>query len=56
MESWKKLFLDIHHLFFDCSLLKSIPDISNWNTKLTSNLSSIFSGCSSLVSIPDIYK
>ena len=41
-------------LFEDCTSLKSLPNISKWNMKNTSNISRIFKGCSSLISLPDI--
>ena len=43
-------------MFGGCSSLKSIPDISNWNTTNVYNMSDMFRGCSSLKSIPDISK
>ena len=41
-------------LFNDCSSLKSLPDISNWNTKNVKDMSHMFEKCSSLESLPDI--
>ena len=43
-------------MFARCSSLKSLPDISKWNTSKITNISHIFYGCSSLISIPDISK
>ena len=43
-------------MFYSCSSLKSIPDISNWSTENIKNLDSIFEKCSSLSSIPNISK
>ena len=43
-------------IFFGCSSLLSIPDISKWNTSNVKNMSDIFSGCSSLSKLPDISK
>ncbi len=43
-------------MFYSCSSLKSLPDISKWNTKYIKNLNSIFLNCSSLSFIPDISK
>ena len=34
--------------------LKSLPDISKWNTSNVINMSYMFSGCTSLNSLPDI--
>ena len=41
-------------MFSGCSLLQSIPDISNWNTINVNNMSAIFFDCSSLETLPDI--
>ena len=41
-------------LFYECSSLKSLPDISKWNTEYVNNLSYLFYKCSSLESMPDI--
>ena len=41
-------------LFFE--ILKSLPDISKWNTESVEDMSFLFSGCSSLISLPDISK
>ena len=43
-------------LFYECSSLKSIPDISKWKIKNVVNINNIFKGCSSLLSFPDISK
>ena len=43
-------------LFAQCSLLKSIPDISKWNISKIKNISYIFFRCLSLVQLPDISK
>ena len=44
------------HMFKGCSSLKSLPDISKWNTNQVENMNSMFYGCSSLKSLPDISK
>ena len=36
--------------------MKSIPDISNWNTSNVEKMKSMFENCSSLISLPDISK
>ena len=41
---------------FLCFSLKSLPDISNWNTSKITNMTRIFYNCSSLKSLPDISK
>ena len=43
-------------MFYECSSLKSLPDISYWNTNDLFDLSSMFYKCSSLISLPDISK
>ena len=49
-------FTDISYMFYGCSSLISLSDISNWDTKNVHNMSCIFFGCSSLISLPDISK
>ena len=43
-------------MFYGCSSLISLPDISQWNTKNIFNLNSIFENCSLLTFIPNISK
>ena len=43
-------------MFFQCSSLESLPDISKWDTRNVKNMSDMFCGCSSLESLPDILK
>ena len=43
-------------MFYNCSSLISLPDISVWNTKVVANPEEIFHNCTSLVSLPDISK
>ena len=45
---------DMSSMFYECSSLSSLPDISNWNTSSVTDMSYIFYGCSSLSSLPDI--
>ena len=47
---------NMNRMFYNCSSLKSLPDISKWNTSNVTNMSEMFSGCSSLISLPDISK
>ena len=42
------------HMFNGCRSLKSLPDISKWDTKNVINMSYIFSDCNSLNNLPDI--
>ena len=43
-------------MFYGCSSLSSLPDISKWNTNNVNYMSNIFKGCSSLSSLPAISK
>ena len=43
-------------MFSDCSSLKSLPDISKWNTINVTNMKEIFSSCTSLRVLPDLSK
>ena len=43
-------------MFYECSSLSSLPDISKWNTNNVTDMSKIFDGCSSLSSLPNISK
>ena len=45
---------NMSNMFYKCSSLLSLPDISNWNTDNVTNMSNLFEGCSSLSSLPDI--
>jgi len=47
---------DMSYMFFRCSSLLSLSDISKWNTNNVTNMCYMFSGCSSLSSLPDISK
>ena len=41
-------------IFYDCSLLTSLPDIINWNTNEVNDMGYIFRGFSSLTTLSDI--
>ena len=41
-------------LFYGCSSLKSLPDISNWKTSKVQNINCLFYECPKLESITDI--
>jgi len=43
-------------MFYGCSSLISLPDISKWNMNNNIDISYMFYGCSSLSSLPDISK
>ena len=44
------------YMFAFCSSLKSISNISNWNTENDNKLDGMFEDCRSLKSIEDIAK
>ena len=48
--------ININKIFFNCSSLLSLPDISKWNLKNVISINNIFKGCSSLLSFPNICK
>ena len=43
-------------MFYGCSSLLSLPDISKWNTDNVDSIKYMFYECSSLSSLPDISK
>jgi len=43
-------------IFYNCSSLSSLPNISKWNMNNVTNISYIFYKCSSLSSLPNISK
>ena len=43
-------------MFYNCSSLLSLPDISKWDTINITDMHKIFYNCSSLSSLPDISK
>ena len=43
-------------MFYSCTSLKELPDISKWDTKNVTNMSDMFFGCKSLKELPDISK
>ena len=43
-------------MFYGCSSLISLPNISKRDTKNVTYMSVMFYGCSSLISLPDISK
>ena len=44
----------MNYVFTDCSSLKSLPDISKWNTSNVEHTKCLFKNCSSLKLLPDI--
>ena len=47
-------YYDMSYVFYNCSLLSSLPDISKWNASNVNNMSEMLYNCSSLSSLPDI--
>ena len=45
----------MNSMFSGCSFLKSLPNISKWNTNNVNNICYMFAGCSSLISLPEIF-
>ena len=43
-------------MFYQCSSLTSLPNISNWNTNNVTNMNGMFDQCLSLISLPDFSK
>ena len=41
--------IDMRQMFYNCSSLISLPDISKWNTNNVTNMSEMFSDCYSLI-------
>ena len=46
--------IDASYMFFDCTSLYSIKNISEWNTYNIINMSHMFDGCKSLINLPEI--
>ena len=44
------------YIFNGCESLKTLPDISKWNTNDVYNMPGIFYNCKSLLEIPNISK
>jgi len=45
---------DMSFMFYKCSSLISLPELSRLNSNNVTKINSIFSGCSSLLKLPDI--
>ena len=43
-------------MFYGCSNLKSLPDISKWDISKVTQCDILFGNCESLESLPDISK
>ena len=46
----------MNNMFFGCTSLISLPDISKWNTSSVTDMSAMFGRCHSLIFVPDISK
>ena len=46
----------VGYMFFNCSSLEVLPDLSKWKIPNVTRMSNIFSNCPSLIIIPDISK
>ena len=46
----------ILYMFYECSSLTILPDISEWNISNINDISFMFYNCSSLIQLPDISK
>ena len=44
---------NMSYMFYRCSSLLSLPDISKWNTDKIINMKALFTGCTSLNSLPE---
>ena len=49
-------FTDMSYMFYGCSSLLNLPDISKWNISKVTDMRYMFGGCSSLLNLPDISK
>ena len=47
---------NMSYMFSGCNSLKSLPDISNWNTENVIKMNCMFYDCNYLKSLPDISK
>ena len=47
---------NIKYMFYNCSQLTNLPDISKWETDKVINIDYMFGNCSSLIALPDITK
>ena len=43
-------------MFYGCTSLISLPDLTKWNTSNVIDMSNMFYRCISLISLPDISK
>ena len=50
----KNILTNMSYMFFDCTSLKSLPDISKFDFKNVRNIFAMFYNCTSLKSFPDL--
>ena len=43
-------------MFYECSSLSNLPDISKWNTNNVNYMYGMFYGCLSLLNLPNFKK
>ena len=53
---YNNMIIDMSYLFYRCSSLKELPDISKWDTTYIRIMNCLFCGCSLLKELPDISK
>ena len=46
----------MNYMFYGCSNLSNLPDISKWNTNNVKNMNIMFGGCTKLTSIPSKFN
>ena len=58
IAKWIRLNMitNMSYLFYECSSLKELPDISKWNLNPVIDIRHLFYGCKSLKKVPDISK
>ena len=49
IELKNNILKNTSYMFYDCSSLKSLPDISKWNTNNVTNMSNMFYGCLNII-------
>ena len=47
---------DMSYMFYECSSLSSLPDISKWNTSNVTDMGGMFTGCKDSLIIPSKFK
>jgi len=56
LKKFENNYTTYKEMFYNCRSLKSLPDISLWNTNYIIDMSYMFYNCESLLSLPDISK